>query len=150
MKAVIRLLKGAARDKRSATAALSCLIPLIGMFAHARWEAASQASAAENAIALLVFLAALPLAALMMAWPQFTMWFLLGNLRSTFAKSIGAAASLALSVWYALWAGNADLTGSSTAPVALILYPIMIQGWLWAAAFIVVLVVAKLDTEDGQ
>ena len=81
----------------------------------------------------------LPLAAVFMGFPQILMAVLVRRVHAPAAKAIGALASLGLSVWYVVWALGADLTSSSTAPIALIFYPIMAQGWAWLAAFAAVI-----------
>jgi drug/metabolite transporter (DMT)-like permease len=55
--------------------------------------------------------------------------------------------SVGLGVWYAIWALGADLTGSSTASLALLFYPIMAQGWAWVAALVIVMLVSRLGDE---
>jgi hypothetical protein len=105
---------------------------------HARWSSNSEGSVGYAALSLLTFLIALPFGAAMLSFPQILMAVLVRRVRAPVGKAIGALASLALSIWYAVWAAGADLSGNSTASFALVFYPIMIQGWPWLAAFLVV------------
>jgi hypothetical protein len=82
-----------------------------------------------------MFIISLPMAVAMMSYPQVLMAILVRRSLAQPAKATGAVSSLVLSLWYSWWAAGADLTGSSTAGLALIFYPIMIQGLPWLCAF---------------
>ena len=140
MPKALPLLKRLAPDLWSAGAFAACLIPLSVLLLGGDWPPWNpEAEPAEIAALLLLSALTLPLAAIVMGFPQILMAVLVRRVRAPAAKAIGALASLGLSVWYVIWALGADLTSSSTAPIALIFYPIMVQGWAWLAAFAAIL-----------
>ncbi|HEX8645125.1 MAG TPA: hypothetical protein VF702_14545 [Allosphingosinicella sp.] len=122
------------------------MIPFLGTLPHSSLPHLSEL----HWIDALVGVASLPLTVVLPGYPQVFMAFIMRSLESALARMIGALASFVLALWYAIWAAGADLSGSSTAPVALVFYQIMVQGWAWLAALATMLVVARLDSDGAR
>jgi hypothetical protein len=137
---LVRRIGGIVPDIWSGIATLACVVPFAGVLAHTGVAHLGEINGVEDAVSLLT----LPLAISLLGYPQILMALMVRRVAARKAKATGALASLALAVWYAIWAAGADLTGNSTASLALVFYPIMIQGWAWLTAFATVLVVARM------
>jgi len=141
---IVRFLKWLSPDRWSGLSALSCVIPFCGTLAHTALPHLSELRWIDAVLGL----AGLPLFVLMVGYPQVLMTVIVRSLDSSLARMIGALSSLLLAVWYAIWAAGADLTGNSTASLALIFYQIMVQGWAWVLAVTATLIVARFDSDE--
>jgi ribose/xylose/arabinose/galactoside ABC-type transport system permease subunit len=83
----------------------------------------------------ITFLIAAPFALAIVSAPQIAMYFLVNTRQSRVAAAIGFLASISMGAWFIIWAANADLSGSSTASVGLMLYPYIVQWWAWGLGF---------------
>jgi hypothetical protein len=128
-------LRSLAPDIWSALAAAACIIPVAGALPHHALNYAPELGALD----LIASVLTLP-GIIMLAYPQILMAVVVRKIRNRLARATGVIASTGLGIWYAVWAVGADLSGSSTAPLALMFFQVMIQGWAWLAAFALVLI----------
>lgn len=122
---------------------LSCLLPSLAYLING-------VRTSDGGLTPLALLLSVPWAIIVspfIAFPQFAIAILVGSVPSRLAKMLGAIPSALLGLWYAVWAARADLTGSSTAPLALFFFPIMIQWWAWTATLAAVVIAQIWSTK---
>ena len=131
-------------DPLASAALVACILPLSAFVFHGSspYEGGTFWETLYNLITLLI---GFPLLTIIIAWPQIAMYLFVRSASDSIAKAIGTFSSLGIAIRYAIWAANVDLTGSSTASLALIFYPIMVQWWAWVAALgaIFLVIIAK-------
>ena len=123
-------------------AALACLLPVAASLTHSGIPS-EETEGNDLVLAWISYLISLPLACAAIAALPIAMYFFVRSVEPAPAKAAGTLSSVAIGLWYAIWAVDVDLTGSSTAALALVFYPIMIQGWAWLAAFVAVFVTSR-------